>query len=83
MEKSPSERKPNRVFRGAIIRAAIAEALALAPLLAAFAYAVGSNTWEDKERLHEPTTAGYLRSLTRRMNREANELADRRSLCLH
>jgi len=63
--------------------AAIAEALALAPLLAAFAYAVGSNTWEDKERLHEPTTAGYLRSLTRRMNREANELADRRSLCLH
>jgi hypothetical protein len=62
---------------------AIAEALALAPLLAAFAYAAGSNTWEDKERLHEPTTAGYLRSLTRRMNREAIELADRRSLCLH
>lgn len=30
MEKSPSERKPNRVFRGAIIRAAIAEALEMA-----------------------------------------------------
>lgn len=26
-EKSPSERKPNRFFRGAIIRAAITEAL--------------------------------------------------------
>lgn len=27
MEKSPSERKPNRAFRGRIIKAAIAEAL--------------------------------------------------------
>jgi len=63
--------------------AAIAEALALAPLLAVFAYAAGSNAWEDAERLQEPATAGYLRSLTRRMNREANELTDRRSLCLH
>ena len=62
--------------------AAVAEGLALAPLLAVFAYAAGSNAWEDKERLEEPTTAGYLRSLTRRMSREANELADRRSLCL-
>lgn len=30
MEKSPSERKPNRVFRGQIIRAAIQEALEFA-----------------------------------------------------
>lgn len=29
MEKSPSERKPNRAFRGRIIKAAIAEALDL------------------------------------------------------
>jgi hypothetical protein len=62
--------------------AAIAGGLALAPLLAAFAYAAGSNSWEDNERLDEPATAGYLRALTRRMNREANELATRRSLCL-
>ena len=61
--------------------AAVAEALALAPLLAVFAYAAASNAWEDTERL-QPATAGYLRSLTRRMSREANELADRRSLCL-
>ena len=66
-----------------VSRAAIAEALELAPLLAVFAYAAGSNTWQGKRRLDEPTTAGYLRSLTRRMNREANELADRRSVCLH
>jgi len=62
-------------------RGAVSEALALAPLLAIFAYAAGSDAWEDRERLEKPATAGYLRSLTRRMNREANELADRRSLC--
>lgn len=61
--------------------AAIAGGLALAPLLAVFAYAAGSNSWEDKERLEQPATAGYLRGLTRRMNREADELASRRSLC--
>jgi Phosphotransferase enzyme family len=66
-----------------VSHAAVAEALVLAPLLAAFAYAAGNNAWEHAERLEEPATAGYLRSLTRRMNREANELADRRSLCLH
>jgi hypothetical protein len=62
--------------------AAAAEGLELAPLIAVFAYAVGSNAWEDMERL-QPATAGYLRSLTRRMSREANELESRRSLCLH
>jgi len=66
-----------------VSHAAIAEALGLAPLLAAFAYAVGTDAWENAERLQEPATAGYLRSLTRRMSREANALADRRSLCLH
>ena len=66
-----------------VSHAAVAEGLALAPLLAAFAYAAGSNAWKDRERLEDPATAGYLRSLTRRMNREANELTDRRPLCLH
>lgn len=66
-----------------VSHAAVAEALVLTPLLAAFAYAAGNNAWEHAERLQEPATAGYLRSLTRRMSREANELADRRSLCLH
>ena len=66
-----------------VSRAAIAEALELAPLLAVFAYAAGSNAWKDTQCLEDPATAGYLRSLTRRMNREANELVDRRSLCLH
>ena len=60
---------------------AIKEAMVLGPLLAAFAYAAGSNAWADEQRLKDPGTAGYLRSLTRRMNREAHALADRRSLC--
>jgi hypothetical protein len=63
-------------------RADAAEALVLAPLLAVFAYAAGSNAWKDPERLQDPVIGGYLRSLTRRMNREANRLADRRSACL-
>ena len=64
-----------------VLPSVVAEGLALAPLLAVFAYAAGSNAWEDTERL-QPAAAGYLRSLTRRMHREANELESRRSLCL-
>jgi hypothetical protein len=60
---------------------AIADALVFAPLLAAFAYAAGTDTWRQPQRLGEPT-AGYLRSLARRMHREAKELANRRAMCL-
>ena len=69
-------------WEGIVSPAAIADALALAPLLAVFAYAAGSDAWSEPERLQERVTAGYLRSLTRRMHREANELANRRTLCL-
>jgi hypothetical protein len=60
---------------------AIAGALVFAPLLAAFAYAAGSDIWKQPQGLHGPA-AGYLRSLTRRMRREAKELEDRRIACL-
>jgi hypothetical protein len=46
-------------------------ALATAPLLAVFAYAVASGAWRDPQRLQDPEIAAHLRSLTRRMNREA------------
>ena len=59
----------------------ISEAQALSPLTAAFAYAVGGDTWKDAERLRDPKVAGYFRSLARRMNREALQL-ERRSSCL-
>ena len=61
--------------------AVIAESLTVAPLLAVFAYAAGCGLCTE-ERLRDPENAGYLRALTRRMNREANEMLDWRSACL-
>jgi hypothetical protein len=67
-------------WEGMISPAAMADATAFAPLLAVFAYAAGSDTWKKPHELQEPA-AGYVRSLARRMHREAGELADRRTLC--
>lgn len=58
------------------------EGLSLAPLAAVFAYAAGTGAWKDEERLRHPKIAGYFRSLTRRMNREAIQFIERRSACL-
>jgi Phosphotransferase enzyme family len=56
-----------------------AAARSLAPLLAAFAYAGATDAWTGSERWRGPEVAAYLRSLTRRMWREANQLKDVRS----
>jgi hypothetical protein len=61
----------------------LASALAFAPMLAVFAYAAVNDTWSDEARLRDPKLAGYLRSLTRRMHREANRLTDRSALCIN
>jgi aminoglycoside/choline kinase family phosphotransferase len=66
---------------GVVSPAVTAHALAFTPLLAVFAYPAGSDIWRQPQGLQEPI-AGYLRSLTRRMHREAKELSDRRLLCL-
>jgi len=60
----------------------IGEALALVPLAAVFAYAVGTDTWKDEEKVRDPKIAGYFRALARRMNREAMQSHERRSPCL-
>jgi Phosphotransferase enzyme family len=57
------------------------EAMAFAPMLAVFAYAAANDAWGDHARLQEPEVAGYLRSLTRRMHREAKRLKDRSAPC--
>jgi hypothetical protein len=57
------------------------EAFASTPMLAVFAYAAASDAWGDQARFQDPTVAGYLRSLTRRMHREANRLRDRSAPC--
>lgn len=66
---------------GVIPPDAITGAFAFAPLLAVYAYATGNDRWRHPQGLREPT-AGYLRSLARRMHREAKELANRGTLCL-
>jgi hypothetical protein len=52
-------------------------ALAAAPLLAAFGYATSGGAWCDPARRSSPATAGHLRSMTRRMKREAGLWASR------
>lgn len=56
-------------------------ALTLAPLISVFAYAAANDMWSDQVRLQDPKIAGYLRSLTRRMHREADRLRYRSTLC--
>ena len=57
-------------------------ALAITPLIAVFGYAVAGDAWRSADSPHNPTTAGYLRSLTRRMFREAVVVADGSAACL-
>jgi hypothetical protein len=60
----------------------VTESMVLAPLLASFAYGAGPDAWRRPERLRDPKLAGYLRSLARRMNREADQLSKRSAPCL-
>ena len=59
----------------------IRRALEVAPLVAVFAYATGNDLWTDPQKLEDPRSAGYLRSLTRRMEREAHGLVERSVPC--
>jgi len=68
-------------WRGIVSPEAVSAALDLAPVLAVFAYAAGTEAWRDSAKLREPGIAGYLRSLTRRMHGEMQRLQDRRQLC--
>ena len=58
-------------------------ALRVIPLVAVFACAVGDQAWKDPRRLEEPRTAAYLRSLTRRMEREADAFQEWSAPCPH
>ena len=60
---------------------AVNEALASAPLLAVFAYAVSGNAWHNAAQLCIPVAA-RLRSMTRRMVHEAHLHATRRIPCV-
>jgi len=60
---------------------AIDTAFERAPLLAAFAHAVVGTSWQSPETFRKCKFALYLRSLTRRMKREADALRERRAVC--
>jgi hypothetical protein len=57
-------------------------ALAVSPLIAVFVYAIASDAWRSSDSMRNPKLASYLRSLTRRMYREALHAAERSELCL-
>jgi hypothetical protein len=59
----------------------ISEALVISPLVAAFAYTVAAQSWEQ-QALQDPGVAGHLRSMARRMYREASVIEKRRQTCL-
>ncbi len=52
----------------------IARALQLSPLIAIYAYASSGPSWRDPERVAMPRVPAYLRSLARRMKKEADVL---------
>lgn len=68
-------------WRSFLSPAEIAEALALSPLIAVFAYAVAGSAWRSLETIHDRAQAGYLRSLTRRMYHEAARAVLRSEPC--
>lgn len=59
----------------------VSEALSLTPLVAVFAYAVAGGAWREQERLKVPQVRSYLRSLARRMKKEADSIQKRRVEC--
>jgi Phosphotransferase enzyme family len=66
-----------------VSRKQIEEAYLFSPLVALFAYAAGGYVWRDSERMTVPGFQAYLRSLTRRMKKEADLLQRRRIECIN
>jgi hypothetical protein len=59
----------------------VQQALEVSRLLAVFAYAAGSDLWSNLQTREQAQAAAFLRSLTRRMDREACALAERSMPC--
>ena len=63
-------------------RKRIAEARTLTPIFAALFAAMSTRGWEDPQNFHNPLLAKWLRSLTRRMQREVQILTNSGNLCI-
>ena len=71
-------RRPWRAF---LSDGELARAIEASPLIAVFAFAVAGDVWRLPDTLHRASDVGFLRSLTRRMHREAVRLAERSVRC--
>jgi hypothetical protein len=60
---------------------AVDRAMSVSPLVAVFAYALADPAWCSPETLHDSKRLPYLRSLTRRMYREAVQSEERGTRC--
>jgi hypothetical protein len=56
--------------------------MAVSPGVAVFVYAVAGKSWRSPQTLHNSRRSGYLRSLTRRMYREATRAAGGSNQCV-
>ena len=57
-------------------------AVAAAPPVAVFVHAVAGDAWRTLDSVSNPALAGYFRSLTRRMYRDAVRAGERSELCI-
>jgi hypothetical protein len=62
---------------------ALTQGMAFSPLIAVFVSAIAGKTWRSLDPVQNPKVAGYFRSLTRRMYREATEIVERSERCLN
>jgi hypothetical protein len=62
---------------------ALMQATAFSPLVAVFVTAIAGKTWRSIDPTQDTRLAGYFRSLTRRMYREATEMEGRSERCLN
>jgi phosphotransferase family enzyme len=69
-------------WRAVCATQSVSEALAIAPLVAVFAYTVAGRNWRYRETHQDPRVASFLRSMTRRMHRETRLLEETRQTCL-
>jgi phosphotransferase family enzyme len=69
----------SRRWRYVLPAQTISAALVFSPLIAVYAYAISGNIWHNPERLKEPRTKGFLRSLARQMKLEADRIKRRES----
>ncbi|MHB8413379.1 MAG: phosphotransferase [Candidatus Acidiferrales bacterium] len=77
---TPAYLKP---WQGLFSPSDLERGMTFSSLVAVFAYAVSGNAWRSGEALRNPALAPYLRSLTRRMHRDASRIRGRSEPCLH